>query len=123
MTDESGEKDPKRFSLRDNLDRVTDGRCKGILKIGASKIIGSEMGIHTISDVTYSGVDIKSRYNSDSAGDMRPPTSKVDKVWMDERRNVEYEHIDTDEDCETVEIGIEYFLPLPSNKSINDYKY
>ena len=51
---------PKNFSLRDNLDRVTHGSCKGILKIGASEITGSEMGICTISDVTYSGVDIKS---------------------------------------------------------------
>ena len=57
---ESGEKDPKSFSLRDNLDRVTDGRCKGILKIGASKVIGSEMEVCTVSDVTYSGVDVKS---------------------------------------------------------------
>ena len=37
---------------------------------------------------------------------MRPPAGKVDKVWMDERSNVAYEHIDTNEDCETVEIGI-----------------
>ena len=58
MIVESGEKDPKSFSLGDNLDRVIDGRCKGILKIGASEITGSEMGIYTISDVTYSGVDI-----------------------------------------------------------------
>ena len=73
--------------------------------------------------VTYSGVDIKSRYNWDSAGDMRPPAGKVDKVWMDERSNAAYEHIDTDEDCETVEMGIEYFLPSPSNKSLYDCKY
>ena len=56
----SGEKDTKTFLVLDDVDRVTDSRCKGILKIGASKIIGSEMGICTISDVTYSGVDIKS---------------------------------------------------------------
>ena len=58
LTDESDEKYPKIFSLRDNLDRVTDGRCKAILKIGAFEIIGSEMEVCTISDVTSSGVDI-----------------------------------------------------------------
>ena len=54
---------------------------------------------------------------------MCPPAGKVDKVWMDERSNVAYEHIDTDEDFETVETGIESFLPSPSNKTINDCKY
>ena len=37
---------------------------------------------------------------------MRDPAGKVDKVWMDERSNVEYEHIDTDEYCETIETRI-----------------
>ena len=54
---------------------------------------------------------------------MHPPVGKVDKVWMDERSNAAYEHIDMDEDCETIETGIESFLPSPSNKSVNDYKY
>ena len=54
---------------------------------------------------------------------MHAPAGKVDKVWKDERSNVEYEHIETDEDCDTVETGIKYFLPSPSNKSVNDCKY
>ena len=58
LTAKSGEKDTKTFSLGDNVDKVTDGRCKGILQIGASKITGSEMEVCTISYVTYSGVDI-----------------------------------------------------------------
>ena len=60
MIAESSEKDTKTFSLRDNVDRVTDGRCNGILQIGASEITGSEMEVCIGSDVTYSGVDIKS---------------------------------------------------------------
>ena len=58
LTAGSGEKDTKTFLVPDNVDKVTSGRCKGILKIGASEITRSEMGICTISDVTYSGVDI-----------------------------------------------------------------
>ena len=54
---------------------------------------------------------------------MRPPAGKVDKVWMDERSNAEYEHIEKNEDCETIEIGIKSFLPSPSNKFVNDCKY
>ena len=54
---------------------------------------------------------------------MRAPAGKVDKVWMDERSNAEYEQLETNEDCETVEIGIKYFLPSPFNKSVNDCKY
>ena len=54
---------------------------------------------------------------------MHPLAGKVDKVWMDERSNAAYEHIDTDEDCETVETCIEYLIPSSSNKSVNDYKY
>ena len=60
LTVGSGEKDTKTFSIRDDVDRVTDSRCKGILKIGASEITSSEMEICTISDVTYSSEDIKS---------------------------------------------------------------
>ena len=60
LTVGSGEKDTTTFSVLDDVDRVTDGRCKGILKIGGFEIIDSEMEVCTISDVTYSGVDIKS---------------------------------------------------------------
>ena len=123
LTAGSGEKDTKTFLVWDDVDRVTNSRCKGILKIGASKITGSEMEVCTGSDVTYSGVDIKSWYNWDNAGDMRAPAGKVDKVWMDERSNVEYEQLETDEDCETVETGIKPFLPSSFNKSVNDCKY
>ena len=54
---------------------------------------------------------------------MHAPAGKVDKVWIDERSNVEYEQLETDEDCETVETRIKYFLPSPFNKHVNDYKY
>ena len=47
LTAGSGEKDTKTFSVPNDVDRVTDGRCKGILKIGASEITGSEMEVCT----------------------------------------------------------------------------
>ena len=55
-----GEKDTKTFSVLDDVDRVIDGKCKGILKIGASEIAGSEMEVCTGSDVIDLGVEVKS---------------------------------------------------------------
>ena len=76
----SGEEDTKIFSVPDDVDRVTEGRCRGILKIGASERVGSDMEVCTSRHVTDIDVEVKASYNLDSASDMGAPTGKVDKV-------------------------------------------
>ena len=50
----SGEEDTKTFSLPDDVDKVTDDSSRGIFKIGASEIAGSDMEVCIAVDVTMS---------------------------------------------------------------------
>ena len=95
LTSVSGEEDTKTFSVPDDVDRVTEGRCGGILIIGASKMEGSNMEVCTVGHVTNTDVEVRASYNSESAGDMCAPAGNVDKVWMDERSNVEDKELET----------------------------
>ena len=80
LTVGSGEEETKTFSVPDVVNRVTEGRCRGILKIGASEMEGSDIEVCTGGDVTDTYVEVRASYNWDSAGDMGAPTGKVDKV-------------------------------------------
>ena len=51
LTDESGEESIKTFLVLDDDDRVIEGRCRGILKIGASVVVGYNTGVCTGGDV------------------------------------------------------------------------
>ena len=51
MTVGSGEEETKTFSVPDVVGRVTEGRCRGILKIDAFEIAGSDMEVFTVVDV------------------------------------------------------------------------
>ena len=53
----SGEEETKTFSVPDVVGRVTEGRCRGILKIGAFEIAGSDMEVCTAVDVTMSSLN------------------------------------------------------------------
>ena len=95
LTAWSGEEDTKTFLVPDDIDTVTEGRCRGILKISASKMVGSDMEFCTSRHVTDTDVEVRALYNWDSVGDMGAPVGKLDKVWMDERSNVEDKELET----------------------------
>ena len=52
MTVGSGEEEAKTFSVPDVVDIVPEGRCRGVFKIGAFEIAGSDMEVCTVADVT-----------------------------------------------------------------------
>ena len=57
MTAGSGEEDTKTFSVPVVVGRVTKGRCRGIMKIGAFEIASSDMEVCTVADVTVSSLN------------------------------------------------------------------
>ena len=63
LTDGSGEEGIKTFLVLDDDERVTEGRCRGILKIGASVVVGFNMGICRGEDVIDIDVEVKVSYN------------------------------------------------------------
>ena len=95
LTDGSGEESIKNFLVLDDDDRVTEGRCRGILKIGAYVVASCNIEICRVEDVIDTNVEVKVSYNWDSAGDRVAPAGKVDRVWMDARSNVEDEELET----------------------------
>ena len=54
LTAGSGEEETKTFSVPDVVDKVTEGRCRVILKIGTFEIAGSDMEVLTAADVIVS---------------------------------------------------------------------
>ena len=63
LTGESGEEGIKIFSRLDDDDRVTEGMCRGILKNGASVVVGCSVGVCTEADVIDTYVEVKVSYN------------------------------------------------------------
>ena len=63
LTAVSGEKGIKIFSILDYNNRVTKGRCKGILINGASIVAGCSMGVFTEVDVIDTYVEVKASYS------------------------------------------------------------
>ena len=49
--------------MPDDVERVTEGRCRGILIIGASEIVDNNMEVCTAGHVTDTGVEVRASYN------------------------------------------------------------
>ena len=60
---ESGEEGIKIFSGLDDNNRVTEGRCKGILKNDASVVASCSMGVCTEAYVIDTDVEVKASYS------------------------------------------------------------
>ena len=63
LTDGSGGESTKTFSLLDDDERVTEGRCRGILKIGASVVAGCNTGVCKGEYLINIDVEVKVSYN------------------------------------------------------------
>ena len=63
LTDGSGGESTKTFSLLDDDERVTEGRCRGILKIGAFLVASCNMRVCRGEHLTNTNVEVKVSYN------------------------------------------------------------
>ena len=63
MIARSGEEDTKTFLVPDDVDRVTEGRCRGFLIIGASEMEGCNMEFFTAGHVIDIDVEVKASYS------------------------------------------------------------
>ena len=63
LIDGNGEETIKTFLVLDDDERVTEGRCRGILKNGASMVVGFNTGICNGEDVIDTDVEVKASYN------------------------------------------------------------
>ena len=59
----SGEESIKTFSVLDDDDIVIEGRCRRILKIGASVVAGCNIGICRVKYLIDIDVEVKVSYN------------------------------------------------------------
>ena len=60
---ENGEEGINIFLGLDDDDKLTEGRCRGILKNGASLVAGCSMGVYTKADAIDTYVEVKASYN------------------------------------------------------------
>ena len=63
MRTKSGEEGIKIFSGLVDDDRVTKGRCRGILKNGSYVVVGCSVGACIEADVIDIDVEVKASYN------------------------------------------------------------